>query len=81
MEALNNLGLSLDQMRAQGYDGTSVMSGRVNGIQVRIQRQNPKADVHILILLSGPRAEPMHCSPLETTTHQKYYAYHARGGA
>lgn len=43
LEALNNLGLPLDQMRAQGYDGASVMSGHINGVQARIQRQNPKA--------------------------------------
>ena len=43
LEALNNLGLPLDQMRAQGYDGASTMSGHVNGVQARIQRQNPKA--------------------------------------
>ncbi|XP_068678401.1 52 kDa repressor of the inhibitor of the protein kinase-like [Montipora foliosa] len=30
-------------MRAQGYDGASVMSGHINGVQARIQRQNPKA--------------------------------------
>ena len=40
LEALNNLGLPLDEMRAQGYDGASVMSGHVNGMQARIKQQN-----------------------------------------
>ena len=43
LEALNNLGLPLDEMRAQGYDGASVMSGHVNGVQARINQQNRKA--------------------------------------
>ena len=43
LEALNNLGLPLDEMRAQGYDGASVMSGHVNGVQARIKQQNRKA--------------------------------------
>ena len=30
-------------MRAQGYDGTSVMSGHINGVQARVSRVNPKA--------------------------------------
>ena len=43
LEVLNNLGLPLDEMRAQGYDGASVMSGHVNGVQARIKQQNRKA--------------------------------------
>ena len=43
LEALNNLGLPFDEMRAQGYDGASVMSGHVNGVQARIKQQNRKA--------------------------------------
>ena len=43
LEALNNLGLPLDEMRAQGYDGASVISGHVNGVQARIKQQNRKA--------------------------------------
>ena len=43
LESLNTLGLPRDLMRAQEYDGTSVMSCHVNGVQARIRRQNPKA--------------------------------------
>ena len=41
--ATNNLGLPLDEMRAQGYEGASVMSGHVNAVQARIKQQNRKA--------------------------------------
>ena len=30
-------------MRAQGYDGASVMSGHVSGVQTRIRKVNPNA--------------------------------------
>lgn len=43
LEALNKDGPPLDEMRAQGYDSASVMSGHVNGVQARIRRQNEKA--------------------------------------
>lgn len=43
LETLHTLCLLLDQMRAQGYDGASVMSGHINGVQARIRRENPKA--------------------------------------
>ena len=43
LDALNKIGVSIDKMRAQGYDGTSVMSGHINGVQARVRRVNPKA--------------------------------------
>lgn len=43
LDALNKIGVPADKMRAQGYDGTSVMSGHINGVQARVSRVNPKA--------------------------------------
>ena len=33
---LENLGLSLSELRVQGYDGASTMSGHKSGVQARI---------------------------------------------
>ena len=43
LDALNKIGVPVDKMRAQGYDGASVMSGHINGVQARVCRVNPKA--------------------------------------
>ncbi|XP_064101731.1 zinc finger MYM-type protein 1-like [Macrobrachium nipponense] len=40
---LNTNNLNIDDMRGQGYDGAANMSGIYNGLQSRLQRQNPKA--------------------------------------
>ena len=42
-ETLTNLGLSLDGLRGQGYDGASTMSGAKSGVQARIREKQPKA--------------------------------------
>ena len=36
LDALSKIGLPVDKMRAQGYDGASVMSGNINGVQTSI---------------------------------------------
>ena len=38
-----NLGLSLGDLRGQGYDGASTMSGERAGVQARIRENQPKA--------------------------------------
>lgn len=43
LETIQTVGLSVDDMRAQGYDGASVMSGHISGEQTRIRQVNPKA--------------------------------------
>ena len=43
LEELNEVGLPVRKMRAKGYDGASVMSGHINGVQARIRRVHPKA--------------------------------------
>ncbi|XP_066962146.1 zinc finger MYM-type protein 1-like [Macrobrachium rosenbergii] len=40
---LNANNLNIDDVRGQGYDGAANMSGIYNGLQSRLQRQNPKA--------------------------------------
>ena len=40
---LTNLGLSLEDLRGQGYDGASTMSGEKSGVQRRILDKQPKA--------------------------------------
>ena len=41
-ETLTNLGLSLDGLRGQGYDGASTMSGAKFGVQARILENNQR---------------------------------------
>lgn len=36
-------GLDITKLRGQGYDGASVMSGHVSGVQSRIREVSPKA--------------------------------------
>jgi hypothetical protein len=40
---LEGLGLSLSELRGQGYDGASTMSGAKTGVQKRIRDKQPKA--------------------------------------
>ena len=40
---IQSLGLSLSNLRGQGYDGTSTMSGERAGVQARILEKQPKA--------------------------------------
>ena len=40
---LADLGFSLDDLRGQGYDGASTMSGEKSGVQRRIMEKQPKA--------------------------------------
>ena len=37
LETIQSVGLSVNDMRAQGYDGASVMSGHVSDVQTRIR--------------------------------------------
>ncbi|CAG2212069.1 unnamed protein product [Mytilus edulis] len=43
LENIQNSGLNLVNLRGQGYDGASVMSGVVSGVQQRIKEQCPNA--------------------------------------
>ena len=43
IECLENLGFSLSDLRGQGYDGASTMSGVRFGVQARICERQPKA--------------------------------------
>jgi hypothetical protein len=40
---LNEIGLNLDNLTGQGYDGASTMSGNINGVQATIREKYPKA--------------------------------------
>ena len=40
---VEELGLSLNNLRGQGYDGASTMSGEKSGVQKRIRDEQPKA--------------------------------------
>jgi len=40
---LEGLGLSLNNLRGQGYDGASTMSGKKSGVQKHIREKQPKA--------------------------------------
>lgn len=41
--SLEGFGLSLNELRGQGYDGASTMSGEKTGVQKRIREKQPKA--------------------------------------
>ena len=43
VKCLENLGLSLSELRGQGYDGASTISGHKSGVQARIREKQPKA--------------------------------------
>ena len=47
-ENLTSLGLSLDGLRGQGYDGASTMSGVKSGVQARIRGKTTKCNIHSL---------------------------------
>ena len=42
VKCLENLGLSLSELRGQGYDGASRLSGHKSGVQARIREKQPK---------------------------------------
>ena len=44
--AIRDVGLSMDKLRGQGYDGAIVMSGEVSGVKTRIQQIQPRAFYH-----------------------------------
>ena len=43
LSELSKLGLNLDHLRGQGYDGASNMSGKVSGVQARVKELYPLA--------------------------------------
>ncbi len=43
IHSIENLGLSLCNLRGQGYDGASTMSGEKGGVQAKILEKQPKA--------------------------------------
>ena len=43
MEFIRDCNLDVANLRGQGYDGTSVMAGKVSGVATQILRQQPKA--------------------------------------
>ena len=38
--------LTLDNLPGQGYDGASVIAGKVSGVSTRILEQQPRAEYH-----------------------------------
>lgn len=43
LQALNRLGLQIEDLRGQGYDGGANMSGKFNGVQARLKQLQPLA--------------------------------------
>lgn len=43
LDVLSDLGLSVDQLVGQGYDGGSNMRGDIKGVQARIKERCPRA--------------------------------------
>ena len=71
LETIQSVGLSVNDMRTQRYDGASVMSGHVSGVQTQIRQVNPNAVyVHFL--------KPLYCLSIKASTCEKHHGYHAR---
>lgn len=43
LEKCREIGLNLNKLVGQGYDGAATMGGHINGVQMRIKREYPKA--------------------------------------
>ena len=43
LEFLENCNLDISNLRGQGYDGASVMAGKVSGVSAQILHRQPKA--------------------------------------
>lgn len=74
LETIQSVGLSVNDIRAQGYDGASVMSGHMSGVQTRIRQVNPCC----LCPLSTSRLKPLYCPCIKASTCKKHHGYHAR---
>lgn len=46
MKIIGDCGLDISNLRGQGYDGASVMSGQTSGVRKRIQEHQPRAIYH-----------------------------------
>ena len=64
VQSLENLGLSLSNLRGQGYDGGSTMSGEKAGVQARIREKQQR--------LFTPIALAIHLI-LQYRTHAQLY--------
>ena len=52
LETVQSVSLSVNDMRAQGYDGACVMSGHVSGVQTRIRQVTQMLFMSIVDLTS-----------------------------
>ena len=43
MDNLRNWSIDTNFLKGQGYDGAAAMSGKLNGVQAHIKRENPTA--------------------------------------
>lgn len=77
LDALNKISLPVEMMRAQGYDGASVMSRHVNGVQTRVRHNSqnqPKGGLHPL---SCSCVKSLHCPRLQTSSCWKRNGHNA----
>lgn len=49
IDSLKNIGLDLNFLRGQGYDGASAICGHFNGVQAVVRRSYPLAITHIVV--------------------------------
>ena len=68
-EFLNNMGLSMQRLRGQGYDGGSNMKGKIKGLQALLQR---RATTGVLRPLLRPFIESFRVKSLFHNLRQKY---------
>ncbi len=69
IHSIDNLGLSLCNLRGQGYNGASTMSGEKGGVQAKILEKQPKA----LYSLCRPFIKPCHFKVLFNSFNQKLH--------
>ncbi len=53
LETLERTGKLVHKMRAQGYDGASVVGGHINGVQAWIRRVTPKHSISTAVHMSS----------------------------
>ena len=75
LETIQSVGLSANNMRAQGYDDVSVMSGHVSDVQTQIRQVNPVA---VYVHCRPHVLKPLYCLRIKAPTSEKHHGYHAR---
>ena len=74
---LSQLGLNLERMRGQGYDGASNMSGKYRGVQAKVKELYPLVMYthccnHVLLVISTSSQLPVIRNAMATIGHMRF---------